>query len=101
MATSEQENLKKQLDTTEKELERLEHQRVRLENRCRYLANGDRKKRPHHLCNMGGAIQSLSKEADALTKVEFFSLMEQIFSLNEVQELVQEAMKKHNEGSES
>ena len=50
---------------------------------------------------MGGAIQSISKEADTLTKVEFFSLMEQIFSLNEVQELVQEAMKKHNEGSES
>lgn len=91
MATSEQENLKKQLDTTEKELERLEHQRVRLENRCRYLASGDRKKRTHHLCNMGGAIQSISPQADALSKPQFYLFMEQVFALPEVQQLLEQA----------
>ena len=58
------------------------------------------RQRTHHLCNMGGAIQSISKDADALTKVEFFLLMEQIFSLSAVQELVAEAKRKHDEGGD-
>ncbi len=91
MATSEQEKLKKQLDTTEKELERLEHQRTRLENRYRYLKSGDRKKRTHHLCNMGGAIQSISPQADALSKPQFYSFMEQVFALPEVKQLLDQA----------
>ena len=90
MATSEQENLKKQLDFTEKELERLEHQRTRLENRCRYLASGERKKRTHHLCNMGGTIQSISPQADALSKPQFYSFMEHVFALPEVQQLLEQ-----------
>ena len=88
MATCEQENLKKQLDTTEKELKQLEHQRARLENRCRYLVSGERKKRTHHLCNMGGAIQSISPQADALSKPQFYLFMEQVFALPEVQQLL-------------
>lgn len=59
------------------------------------------KQRTHHLCNMGGAIQSISKEADALTRVEFYSLMEQVFALSAVQELVAEAMQNHQAGGES
>lgn len=48
----------------------------------------------------GIIIQSISKDADALTKVEFFLLMEQIFSLSAVQELVAEAKRKHDEGGD-
>ena len=47
---------------------------------------------------MGGAIQSISKEADMLTRVEFYSLMEQVFALPAVQKLVMDAMQKHETG---
>lgn len=96
----EREKIGKELEHAKQKLEQEEHRIQILQNRKTFLEKKSDKARTHHLCNMGGAIQSISKEADALTKVEFFSLMEQIFSLNEVQELVQKAMKKHNEGSE-
>ena len=76
MADLENNVLKKQLDDTEKEIERLKHQNTRLENRYRYLQSGERKKRTHHLCNMGGA------------KSQFYSFMEQVFALPEVQKLL-------------
>ena len=50
---------------------------------------------------MGGAIQSISKEADSLTRVEFYSLMEQVFALPAVQELVAAAMENHEMGGDS
>ena len=65
-----------------------EHRLTRLENRSQYLANGDRRKRVHHLCNMGGAIQSLSPQADALPKPLFYEFMEEVFALSEVQRLL-------------
>lgn len=37
---------------------------------------------------MGGAIQSLSPQADALSKPLFYEFMEQVFSLDEVQRLL-------------
>ena len=46
------------------------------------------------------AIQSISKEADSLTRVEFYSLMEQVFALPAVQELVSQAMQGHEAGGE-
>lgn len=88
MADLEKNILKQQLDDTEKEIERLKHQNTRLENRCRYLQSGERKKRTHHLCNMGGAIQAISPQADALSKSQFYSFMEQVFALPEVQKLL-------------
>ena len=49
---------------------------------------------------MGGAIQSISKETDTLTRVEFYSLMEQTFALPAVQELVKKAMENLNAGGD-
>lgn len=86
------ESLQKELQENEQKLDLLKRQNTRLENRIRYLQTGDRKKRTHHLCNMGGAIQTLSPEADSLSKEQFFSLMEQIFTLPEVQRLVSQAV---------
>lgn len=54
----------------------------------------------YHLCNMGGAIQSISKEADSLTRVEFYSLMEQVFALPAVQKLVDTAVQNHKAGGD-
>ena len=46
----------------EKEIEILEHQKQRLENRIEYLTKGDRAKRTHRLCEKGGAIESVCPE---------------------------------------
>lgn len=86
------ESLQKELQDNEQKLDLLKRQNTRLENRIRYLQAGERKKRTHHLCTMGGAIQTLSPKADSLSKEQFFSLMEQIFALPEVQQLVSQAV---------
>ena len=94
----------------EKTLAQLDHARLKvkqyenkiqlLENRKRHLEKKADRQRTHHLCNMGGAIQSISKEADSLTRVEFYSLMEQVFVLPAVQELVDIAVQNHNAGGD-
>ena len=99
------------MENKEKTLEQLEAARLKvqqyenkiqlLQNRKKHLEKKADKQRTHHLCNMGGAIQSISKEADALTRVEFYSLMEQVFALPAVQELVAAAMEKHEMGGDS
>ena len=47
------------LRNLEQEKAQAEHRSQRLQNRERYLSEGARKKRTHHLCNMGGAIETL------------------------------------------
>ena len=99
------------MENKEKTLEQLEAARLKvqqyenkiqlLQNRKKHLEKKADRQRTHHLCNMGGAIQSISKEADSLTRVEFYSLMEQVFALPAVQELVSQAMQRHATGGES
>ena len=89
-----------QLDTTRLKVKQYENKIQLLENRKRHLEKKADRQRTHHLCNIGGAIQSISKEADFLTRVEFYSLMEQVFALPAVQELVDTAVQNHNVGGE-
>ena len=85
----------------ELKVQQYQHKIQLLENRKKHLEKKADKQRTHHLCNMGGAIQSISKEADSLTRVEFYSLMEQVFALPAVQELVAEAMQRHEAGGDN
>lgn len=68
-----------QLDAARLKVKQYENKIQLLENRKRHLEKKADRQRTHHLCNMGGAIQSISKEADSLTRAEFYSLMEQVF----------------------
>ena len=90
-----------QLDAARLRVQQYEHKIQLLKNRKNHLEKKADRQRTHHLCNMGGAIQSISKEADSLTRVEFYSLMEQVFALPAVQELVAAAMEKHEMGGDS
>lgn len=94
------ENTKKALEQARLKKRQYEHKIMLLQNRRNFLAKKADRQRTHHLCNMGGAIQSISKEADSLTKVEFCRLMEQIFALPAVQELVAAAMQVHEAGGD-
>ena len=89
-----------QLDTARLKVKQYENKIQLLENRKRHLEKKADRQRTHHLCNIGGAIQSISKEADFLTRVEFYSPMEQVFALPAVQELVDTAVQNHNVGVE-
>ena len=89
-----------QLDAARLKVKQYENKIQLLENRKRHLEKKTDRQRTHHLCNMGGAIQSISKEADSLTRVEFYSLMEQFFALLAVQELVDTAVQNHEAGGD-
>lgn len=98
---SKRESILKQKEEAELKVQQYENKIRLLQNRKQHLEKKADRQRTHHLCNMGGAIQSISKEADSLTKVEFYSLMEQVFVLPAVQELVAAAMEKHEMGGDS
>ena len=98
---SKKESLLKQKEDAELKVQQYTNKIQLLENRKKHLEKKADRQRTHHLCNMGGAIQSISKEADSLTRVEFYSLMEQVFALSAVQELVAKAMQQHETGGDN
>ena len=89
-----------ELDAARLKVKQYENKIQLLENRKRHLEKKADRQRTHHLCNMGGTIQSISKEADSLTRVEFYSLMEQVFALPAVQQLVDTAVQNHKTGGD-
>lgn len=95
------EKILEQLEAARLKVQQYENKIQFLQNRQKHLEKKADKQRTHHLCNMGGAIQSISKEADTLTRVEFYFLMEQVFALLAVQNLVMDAMQKHEMGGGS
>lgn len=83
---------RKTLDQLRSEKERAElrlaqEQRrlTRLENRKKYYEKGERAKRTHELCNIGGTVESLAPVFKGLPKQEIYELLEAVFSLPEVQ----------------
>ena len=82
------EQLRAEKEQVEKRLAQEQHKLERLENRKKYLEKGERQKRTHRLCNLGGTIESLAPEVKNLTRTEMTELMEYIFSLSEVQRAV-------------
>ena len=82
------EQLRAEKEQVETQLAQEQHKLERLENRKKYLEKGERQKRTHRLCNLGGTIESLAPEFKDLTRTEMTELMEYIFSLSEVQRAV-------------
>ena len=66
------------------ELEYLQHDLQRLQNRLAYLEKGERQKRAHRLIAKGAAIECLAPAIKEMSEAEFFTLMEKIFSLPDV-----------------
>ena len=82
------EQLRAEKEQVETQLAQEQHKLERLENRKKYLEKGERQKRTHRLCNLGGTIESLAPEVKNLTRTEMTELMEHIFGLPEVQRAV-------------
>ena len=64
------EQLRAEKERAETQLAQEKHKLNRLENRKKYLEKGERQKRTHRLCNLGGTIESLAPEVKDLTRTE-------------------------------
>ena len=98
---SERDRLRKKLASNEAELEQLQHQQQRLENRIAYYEKADRKKRTHRLCTIAGTMESIAPELRELTTPEVIELLEQIFDLPDVRSVVHNAVLLHREKEEN
>ena len=85
---TERELLRKNLASNEKELEQLQHQQQRLENRIAYYEKADRKKRTHRLCTIAGTLESIAPGIKELTLPEVIEVLEIIFSYPEAKSTV-------------
>ena len=82
------EQLRAEKERAETRLAQEQHKLNRLENRKKFLEQGERKKRTHRLCNLGGTVESIAPVFKDLSRTEMTGLMEHIFSLSEVQRAV-------------
>ena len=62
------EQLRAEKERAETQLLQEQHKLERLEKRKKFLEQGERKKRTHRFCNLGGTIKSLAPEAKDLTR---------------------------------
>ena len=85
------EKLKQEKTVTEQTLAQCQRRKARLENRIRYLSDGERKKRNHRLITRGAAVESIVPAVKVMNEPDFFNLMERVFSLPEVRKLVKDA----------
>ena len=73
-----------------------QHKYQRLCNREQYYKKRERTARAHRLITRGAAVESVSPLVKVLGEVEFFTLVERIFSMPEVKGMVMEAVNAHN-----
>ena len=85
------EELQKELDEANAQLEQYQHRCQRLENRLRYYTEGERKKRNHRLITRGADVESVAPEVRGMSQTAFRLLVEEIFSLPEVAALVSQS----------
>ena len=84
------EELEKECAEAIAKVEQYQHQCQRLENRIRYYTEGERKKRNHRLITRGADVESVAPEVHGMSQAAFRTLVEQIFSLPEVSDLVRQ-----------
>ena len=86
------EQLRAEKERAETRLAQEQHKLNRLENRKKFLEQGERKKRTHRLCNLGGTVESIAPVFKDLSRTE---LMEHIFALPEVEQALREVVAAH------
>jgi hypothetical protein len=95
----------KKLETEKAEAEQQliweQHKYQRLYNREQYYKKRERTARAHRLITRGAAVESVFPLVKMLGEVEFFSLVERIFSMPEVKGMVMEAVNTHNAAKQS
>ena len=76
------EQLRTEKERAEAQLLQEQHKLQRLEQRKKHYEKGERKKRTHRLCNLGGTIESLVPEVKDLTRTEMTELIGEVQASN-------------------
>ena len=83
----------------ETQLAQEQHKLERLENRKKYLEKGERTKRTHRLCNLGGTIESLapkrSRSPPAFPEKFLQKNTIPAFPAETIEKIIDESRKKH------
>ena len=71
-----------------KKQEQIEHQLRRAENRADFLKDNERRRRTHRLVIKGAIVEDIAPCLKDCSDQEFYNLMDEIFSLPQVQGLI-------------
>ena len=80
--------LRSEKETAERKRDQAQRQASRYANQIEYVQKRSRSERTHHLCIIGGAVESVAPIFKDLTEPEIIVLMGQIFELPQVQALL-------------
>ena len=102
---TEVEKLKEEKNGVEEELaaamkkqEQIEQQLQRAENRADFLKDNERRRRTHRLVIKGAIVEDIAPCLKGCSDQEFYGLMDEIFSLPQVQGLIMARQEGEQEG---
>lgn len=84
----EKKGVEEELADAMKKQEQIEHQLQRAENRADFLKDNERRRRTHRLVIKGAIVEDIAPCLKYCSDQEFYNLMDEIFSLPQVQGLV-------------
>ena len=84
----EKKGVEEELADAMKKQEQIEHQLQRAENRADFLKDNERRRRTHRLVIKGAIVEDIAPCLKDCSDQEFYNLMDEIFSLPQVQGLM-------------
>ena len=88
MITNNLDQLRSEKEEAQRKRDQAQRQANRYANQIEYVQKRSRSERTHHLCIIGGAVESVAPAFKDLTEAEIIVLMGQIFELPQVQALL-------------
>ena len=88
MITNNLDQLRSEKADAERKRDQAQRQADRYANQIEYVQQRSRKERTHHLCIIGGKVESVAPIFRDLTEAEILVLMDQIFELPQVQTIL-------------
>jgi hypothetical protein len=94
----EKKSVEEELTKAAKKQEQIEHQLQRAENRADFLKDNERRRRTHRLVIKGAIVEDIAPCLKDCSDQEFYGLMDDIFSLPQVQNLIMARQGDEQEG---
>ena len=94
----EKKEIEEELTKAVKKQEQIEQQLQRAENRADFLKDNERRRRTHRLVIKGAIIEDIAPCLKYCSDQEFYNLMDEIFSLPQVQGLIMARQEGEQEG---
>ncbi len=94
----EKNGVEEELAKATKKQEQIEQQLRRAENRANFLKDNERRRRTHRLVIKGAIVEDIAPYLKDCSDQEFYGLMDDIFSLPQVQGLIMAQQKVEQEG---